>query len=83
MVGYTGGRHRNPTFHDPIDHTMALYVEYNPQKVSYFELLLHWMHNDDFWEPEDDPNLRSGVFPLNDEQHERAIDFLNQLCVIR
>jgi peptide-methionine (S)-S-oxide reductase len=42
-VGYTGGRHVDPTYRTLGDHTEALQVDFDPARVSYAELLgLFW-----------------------------------------
>ena len=49
VVGYVGGQHPSPTFHDMKDHTQSLLVEYNPKKISYRDILQLWNDNDDPW----------------------------------
>ena len=39
MVGYTGGEKESPTYRSLGDHTEAIQVEFNPEEVSYEELL--------------------------------------------
>jgi len=46
-VGYTGGRKDHPTYHDLGDHSEALQVDFDPEVVSYEELL------DVFWSSHD------------------------------
>jgi peptide-methionine (S)-S-oxide reductase len=38
-VGYAGGTHSNPTYHDLGDHSEAIQVEYDPTVVSFADLL--------------------------------------------
>ena len=38
-VGYAGGKHRNPTYHDLGDHTETLQLDYDPDRISYAQLL--------------------------------------------
>jgi peptide-methionine (S)-S-oxide reductase len=51
MVGYTGGRWENPTYNDVCDdltgHAEAIQLQYDPQEVSYEDLLeVFWsIHN--------------------------------------
>ena len=51
MVGYTGGKFENPTYHDVCSHNTghaeAIQVEYDPTQVSYEKLLeVFWsIHN--------------------------------------
>lgn len=46
-VGYTGGRHQDPTYHDLGDHTESLQIDFDPNVISYRQLLeLFWdAHN--------------------------------------
>ena len=39
MVGYTGGEKKNPTYRSLGDHTEAIQVEFDPEAVTYEELL--------------------------------------------
>ena len=38
-VGYAGGRHKDPTYHDLGDHTEAFALDFDPRVISYDELL--------------------------------------------
>ena len=53
VVGYTGGYSTYPSFDNPQDHTYALYIEYNPKKISYTTLLHVWHLHDYPWEQDD------------------------------
>jgi peptide-methionine (S)-S-oxide reductase len=46
-VGYAGGTKRNPTYHSLGDHTETVEVDFDPEKISYRELLnIFWeSHN--------------------------------------
>ena len=46
-VGYAGGKKRNPTYHDLGDHTETLQIDFDPDVISYDELLeIFWSsHN--------------------------------------
>lgn len=82
MVGYTGGRRLSPTSRNLQDHTQALFIEYNPKRVSYLQLLQMWNDNDYPWEPETLAN-RSALFCTNGKQHELAQEFVYQLTQSR
>lgn len=43
-VGYTGGKKLNPTYHSLGDHTEAFQIDYDPNQISYEQLL------DIFWD---------------------------------
>ena len=72
-VGYAGGRHPRPTYHDFGDHREAVEVSYDPRRISYRELL------DVFWggQPVDvppGPNRRAdlGILPVGEHQSAQA-----------
>ena len=80
-VGYTGGQLPNPTYEevctDRTGHAEAVEVEYDPEQISYQELL------DVFWNNHNPTTLnrqgtdvgiqyRSAIFYHNDEQKETA-----------
>lgn len=82
MVGYTGGKMKNPTYEDVCSdetgHAEAVQVEFDPKKVSYEKLL------DTFWQNHDPTQLnmqgpdvgsqyRSAVFYHNERQRKAAI----------
>ena len=79
VVGYTGGRNCFPTFQNMKDHTQALFIEYNPKKVSYQQILEMWHNNDDPWS-EEDLSCRSAIFVTNLEQREQALNFVMDLA---
>jgi peptide-methionine (S)-S-oxide reductase len=47
VVGYTGGQAPDPTYRHMQDHTEALLLEFDPEVISYEDLLQHWsrMHS--------------------------------------
>ena len=38
-VGYTGGRKKNPTYHDLGEHTESLQIDFDPVRITYADLL--------------------------------------------
>ncbi len=77
--GFTGGTLKNPTYNgDHTGHYEAVEITYDPEVVSYAELLaLFWVNID----PLDNrgqfcdkgPSYRSAIFVANDEERELAI----------
>lgn len=46
-VGYAGGAKENPTYHDLGDHTESVQLEFNPEAVSYEDLVeIFWKSHD-------------------------------------
>ena len=81
-VGYSGGTLDNPTYEDVCSHTTGhaevVEVTYDPEKVSYDELLeVFWRKHDPTqlnrqgWDIGD--NYRSVVFVHDDEQRDAAV----------
>jgi len=71
-VGYSGGTTESPSYHRIGDHSETLLVEFDPQKISYAELLtVFWESHD----PEAEPYLRqyrNALFTMNGEQQKAA-----------
>ncbi len=73
-VGYTGGQTEKPTYEDvssgKTGHFEAIEVVYNPQKISYKELLSIFWKNID-------PYNKTGQFCDNGEEYTSAVFFAN------
>jgi len=71
-VGYAGGTTPDPTYDDIGDHAETVQVEYDPEKISYGELL------DVFWTSHNpaarswSSQYRSAIFPADEEQRKAA-----------
>lgn len=70
-VGYSGGIKKNPTYHDLGDHSETVAITFDPQKISYAELLKHFFkkHNPTLMKPR---QYRSIIFYQNNEQRKEA-----------
>jgi peptide-methionine (S)-S-oxide reductase len=78
IVGYTGGKQPNPTYQTMQDHTEALFIEFNPKKVSYWEILEMWQDNNWPWK-RDRRQYRSAIFWTSLAQQDQGLSFLERL----
>jgi peptide methionine sulfoxide reductase msrA/msrB len=82
QVGYTGGDYANPTYEDvcahKTGHAEAVEIEYQPEQVSYEDLLrIFWENHNPTTPNRQGPDIgsqyRSAVFCHTPEQRERAL----------
>jgi peptide-methionine (S)-S-oxide reductase len=76
-VGYTGGDVENATYHDHGTHAEGIKVVFDPQILSYRELLAFFFQIHDPTTPNRQGNdfglsYRSGIYPLDERQHRIA-----------
>lgn len=80
-VGYTGGTTKNPTYEDVCSdktgHAEAVQVEYNPNQVSYEEILkVFWNNHDPTTPNRQGPDIgtqyRSAIFYHDEDQKLKA-----------
>ncbi|MFT4979093.1 MAG: peptide-methionine (S)-S-oxide reductase [Myxococcota bacterium] len=70
-VGYAGGKQPTPSYREMSDHTEAIEIIYNPERISYASLLaVFWDDHSPVYEPWS-TQYRSAIWPVDDEQ--RAI----------
>ncbi len=71
-VGYAGGDKLSPTYRDMGDHSEAIEITYDPDVVSYEQLLtVFWASHRPYNEPWS-VQYRSAIFPADAEQAEAA-----------
>lgn len=77
VVGYSGGKQPNPTYHNIQDHTEAILVEFDPNVVSYEDLVISWtqMHHPTY---SSKCQYRSAVWYVDEEQKEIADEVVGQ-----
>jgi peptide-methionine (S)-S-oxide reductase len=70
-VGYTGGEKRDPTYRNMMDHTEAMFIEFDPTIVTYDELVIEWsrIHMPSY---NNKCQYRSAVWYLTGDQMEAA-----------
>jgi peptide methionine sulfoxide reductase msrA/msrB len=87
-VGYTGGKTKNPTYEDvctdKTGHAESVQVEFNPEVISYQELLdIFWNMHDPTTLNQQGPDMgsqyRSAIFYYNLEQKKLALDSKKKL----
>ncbi len=77
VSGYAGGTLKNPTYANHKTHVEALKVTYDPSKVTYAELLDHYWHNIDPFDPagqfcDKGPAYKTVVFVSDDAEKSLA-----------
>lgn len=77
MVGYAGGTTTNPSYHNLVDHTETVKIVYNPDIISYTELLnIFWnAHNPKYRMKR---QYMSTVFYHDDVQKQEAMGIKKQ-----
>lgn len=80
-VGYTGGQHQDPTYHDIGDHMEAVEVTFDPRRISYSDLLeQYWQSFPTSLEP-GPGRVRHAVITRGETQHEITATSKNDLEV--
>lgn len=81
-VGYAGGTRENPTYHSLGDHTETLQIEYDPERISYDNLLeLFWSEHDPTsraWSTQ----YKAAVF-YHDEDQKRQVEEARERLVAK
>lgn len=72
VVGYTGGEQPNPTYQNIMDTTEAVMVEFNPDVISYEEILDEWAAMHAPYYPSK-RQYRSAIFYQNEGQQKAAL----------
>ena len=88
VAGYTGGKSENPTYEDVCyrntGHIEAVQITYDPQRITFEELLDVFWHQID---PTDaggqfadrGTSYRTAIFYHDEEQHQKALDSIEKL----
>ena len=81
-TGYSGGSNENPTYENHAGHAESLLVEYDPEKISYRELLDFFfrVHNPTTLNQQGNDrgtSYRSTIFYQNDEERTEAEKFIS------
>ncbi len=88
IVGYTGGHTEKPTYEEVCSHTTghaeATLIEFDPKKVTFHELLMHFFRIHDPTQlnrqgPDVGDSYRSAIFYTSEEQKTEVEDMLKKL----
>lgn len=71
IVGYTGGKKKNPTYRNIMDATEAYLIEFDPTVITYEEILDHWSDMHAPFYPSK-CQYRSAIFYSSEEQRDAA-----------
>jgi len=71
-VGYAGGSRKNPTYYTIGDHTESIQIDFDPQKISYPELLKLFWNGHYPTGASHSRQYMSAIFYHNDEQRKQA-----------
>ncbi len=78
-VGYAGGDKENPTYHNLGGHTETIQIEYDPEKISYKELLEIFFENHNPYVKPYSNQYKSIVFYHNQNQKEIYESYVKKL----
>lgn len=72
VVGYTGGKEKNPTYQNIKDATESVLIEYNPSIITY-ETLLHEFSKQHYPYSPSNSQYKSAIFFKNEEEQTVAL----------
>ena len=77
-VGYTGGTTTNPTYRNLSDHSEAIQIDYDPDVISYRELLRVFWSSHNPTGPAISRQYASRIFYHDDEQERLALETMGR-----
>jgi peptide-methionine (S)-S-oxide reductase len=78
-VGYAGGALESPTYHRLGDHTESFQLDFDPDVVSYHDLLDRFWLSHDATRPSHSTQYASLILAADDEQLREALDSRDRL----
>jgi len=79
QVGYAGGSTEKPTYHNIGDHSETVKVLYDPELISYEELLKEFLRNHDPFHVSFSRQYRSAIFYHDELQKAQALEYIEAL----
>ena len=73
-VGYAGGRTPRPTYHDLADHAEAVALDFDPERVTYSELLDLFFSGHRPTRPAWSRQYMSAIFYADEDQRRQAVE---------
>jgi len=73
-VGYAGGSKDNPTYYSLGDHTETVQIDYDPNRITYEELLNIFWDSHNAARPPISVQYKSAIFYHNEEQKRLALE---------
>jgi peptide-methionine (S)-S-oxide reductase len=74
VVGYSGGKKKNPTYHSLGDHSESIRIDYDPNEISYGKLLeIFWSSHDPTHRPWS-TQYKAAIFYHNEDQKRLAAE---------
>ena len=80
IVGYSGGKQRNPTYQSIYDSTESVLIEYDPNQITYKDILGHWKKRTRGY-PGMKRQYRSAIFYITEEQESIARNIIKQMKI--
>lgn len=78
-MGYSGGKELNPTYRQIKDHTEAVLIEYDPDVLTYEDLLIEYSRQNYPYSPSGKKQYRSALWYVNPDQKESAIETVKSI----
>ena len=73
IVEYCGGKEPSPTYRRIKDYTEAIWIEYNPDLISFDTLIQHWLEQHSPTYPTTNTQYKSALWYGNDEEKESCL----------
>lgn len=72
-MGYAGGNTDSPTYRSMGDHTETVQVDFDPEKITYRQLLSVFWDSHSYTQKTDITQYKNAIFYQNADQHQQAM----------